>query len=785
MSASAEAQKRSAESVSSRRWKVGLAGLAGAVAIGVTGGLAAPLVASAIGTVMGGIGLGATAAAGLLGTLGGSGVVVGSLFGAYGYGMGGRMMEKYAREVEDFAFLEMRRWQRRGTRGGGEQSRSEAKGEERRLRVTVGVSGWLGEEKDVVKPWRSLGRQSEVFALRWELEALIEMGKSLESMVSSVAWTVATREIIVRTAFASLMFAMWPIALAGIVDNPFSVAKSRADKAGLVLADALINKAQGERPVTLIGYSMGARLIYSCLTSLAECRAFGLVESVVLIGTPAPSDASVWRAIRSVVAGRLVNVYSEKDFVLAYLYRTSSIQFGVAGLEEVENVKGVENVDVTAIVSGHMRYPRLIGTILENIGWEDINTQEVERERLVIKMLDEEEEKKIAEQLEANASVKAQEMRKKDDISALCVAPGNEVARDENLPKLPSRKIVRNRSGPVTADQDLLKPPHTRRPTGDPIEDALSQELTKYVEEVSEQKFRCHVPDCQKFFRDESFWRIHVEKRHTEWFEAIKETVRLEVLQREKLPAYDAAVQKPEQNVVPNLPLRPTMKAEKDDLMSFDHVVEREGLKGEKPAVPLGGGKERETSILDREEEGHPLQDSSPKEGNPVLPEQPRQVSMTDISTDHPLQPLSSNVSNPVLPERPSQRGVMDAPEQHQLASDTPDSRPTIPERPRQLSITATHPLQNSPPKPSNPILPHGPTSTPTQQRAMEIPDLVHRQASERLDRPGWRHEGYTHQYDADIYDDDDDEDSGGITMIDNEAEGGITMLEPEPWDGD
>jgi hypothetical protein len=28
-----------------------------------------------------------------------------------------------------------------------------------------------------------------------------------------------------------------------VVDNPFSVAKNRADKAGLVLADALINKA--------------------------------------------------------------------------------------------------------------------------------------------------------------------------------------------------------------------------------------------------------------------------------------------------------------------------------------------------------------------------------------------------------------------------------------------------------------------------------------------------------------------------------------------------------------
>ena len=41
---------------SSRKWKVGLASVAGAALIGVTGGLAAPLVAAGIGSVMGGLG---------------------------------------------------------------------------------------------------------------------------------------------------------------------------------------------------------------------------------------------------------------------------------------------------------------------------------------------------------------------------------------------------------------------------------------------------------------------------------------------------------------------------------------------------------------------------------------------------------------------------------------------------------------------------------------------------------------------------------------------------------
>ncbi|PQE04841.1 DUF726 domain-containing protein [Rutstroemia sp. NJR-2017a BBW] len=302
MSGNEEARKRGEENKIARRWKVGLAGVAGAAIVGVTGGLAAPLVAGALGTVMGGLGLGATTAAGLLGALAESGVIVGSLFGAYGGRMTGQMMDAYAKEVSDFAFLPLR--------GSAHPKQvKEIPPEDRRLRVTIGVSGWLTQREDVITPWRVLGHQSEVFALRYELEALTKLGSSLESVVKSAAWSVAKKEIISRTIFASLMTALWPIGLlkvSKIIDNPFSVAKNRADKAGLVLADALINKAQGERPVTLIG-------------------------SVVLIGTPAPSDSAVWRAMRSVVSGRLVNVYSENDYILAFLYRTSSIQYGVAG----------------------------------------------------------------------------------------------------------------------------------------------------------------------------------------------------------------------------------------------------------------------------------------------------------------------------------------------------------------------------------------------------------------------------------------------------------------------
>jgi Xaa-Pro aminopeptidase len=100
--------------------------------------------------------------------------------------------------------------------------------------------------------------------------------------------------------------------------------------------------------------------------------------------------------MRSVVAGRLINVYSENDYILAFLYRTSAIQYGVAGLQEAQDVKGIENVNVSELVSGHLRYQYLVGSILEKIGFEDIDIEEVAKEEETLALLEEEEKKEQA-----------------------------------------------------------------------------------------------------------------------------------------------------------------------------------------------------------------------------------------------------------------------------------------------------------------------------------------------------------------------------------------------------
>jgi uncharacterized C2H2 Zn-finger protein len=73
----------------------------------------------------------------------------------------------------------------------------------------------------------------------------------------------------------------------------------------------------------------------------------------------------------------------------------------------------------------------------------------------------------------------------------------------------------------------ILEPENVdvRKLGGEPTEDALKKELVKYVKQEDEHKFRCRVPECQKLFKEEHFWKKHVEKRHPEWLESLNKDV--------------------------------------------------------------------------------------------------------------------------------------------------------------------------------------------------------------------------------------------------------------------
>ena len=107
--------------------------------------------------------------------------------------------------------------------------------------------------------------------------------------------------------------------LAYLIDNPWTVSLDRAMSAGQILADSLIDRNLGVRPVTLVGFSLGARVIFSCLKELAARGAIGLVQNVYLFGSPIVAKKDEYLRARTVISGRFVNGYAKNDWILGEL----------------------------------------------------------------------------------------------------------------------------------------------------------------------------------------------------------------------------------------------------------------------------------------------------------------------------------------------------------------------------------------------------------------------------------------------------------------------------------
>jgi pimeloyl-ACP methyl ester carboxylesterase len=155
-----------------------------------------------------------------------------------------------------------------------------------------------------------------------------------------------------------------------LIDNPWSNALDRAKAAGGVLADVLIQRHLGVRPITLIGFSLGSRVIFYALLELARKKAFGVVQDVFIMGTTVTASTKTWIEVRSVVSGRFVNAYARNDWLLNYLFRATSGGINtIAGIRPVEGVAGLENVDVTDKIAGHMSYRTFMPLILDQFGF--------------------------------------------------------------------------------------------------------------------------------------------------------------------------------------------------------------------------------------------------------------------------------------------------------------------------------------------------------------------------------------------------------------------------------
>ncbi|KAJ3047245.1 hypothetical protein HK097_000101, partial [Rhizophlyctis rosea] len=273
--------------------------------------------------------------------------------------------------------------------------------------VVVTLAGWITYGfDDHTLPFSTLESNiaGDQYSLIWETDTLQELGSALKLLVGEVASFVFTQGLqatVLSALMAGLAGPLWVMKLSYLVDNPWGNGLTKANKAGKVLADTLMQNSQGSRPVTLIGFSLGARVIYHCLLELANKGAHGIVEEAYLFGCPVMATKKEWEQISSVVSGRVVNGYCSNDMVLGVLYRASmALWKDVAGLRPVEGVPGIENIALDDVIKGHLDYRLCMPKVLEKCGFSvtrdyfDDEDEEEEKERLEI----EEERKREKEE---------------------------------------------------------------------------------------------------------------------------------------------------------------------------------------------------------------------------------------------------------------------------------------------------------------------------------------------------------------------------------------------------
>ena len=136
----------------------------------------------------------------------------------------------------------------------------------------------------------------------------------------SQALSQTIQQILGSTILIALMSALQlPIVLTKLsylIDNPWTVSMARANAAGLILADSLIDRNLGMRPITLVGFSLGARVIFAALRELAGRGAFGIIQNVYLFGSPVVASRDEYLRARSMISGRFVNGYASNDWIL-------------------------------------------------------------------------------------------------------------------------------------------------------------------------------------------------------------------------------------------------------------------------------------------------------------------------------------------------------------------------------------------------------------------------------------------------------------------------------------
>lgn len=315
--------------------------------------VAAPAIGGAVGTLVGGYsgaaatsyGLallgGGSLAAGGLGMAGGT-VVVTALGAALGGALGASVTNAYVREDKSF-HIEM-------LQGGPG------------VPVVV-CNGFLSESGRGWGEWKKIVTtrypDSPVYRVHWGAKELKDLGLLAGYGAVKVAVPAKLKEgaLAANRLGGAKLGPLAPVLLAaGLAKNPWHVAKNRADKTGVVVADLLARTKTDS--YVLVGHSLGARAMVVAAQTLGTKTDGPRIEAMHLTGA-AVGATSDWTTLTARVDEAVYSYYSSHDSVLKYLYGVAMGGQKAAGLVGFTPAPPrLQNIDVSAQVERHSDYWR-------------------------------------------------------------------------------------------------------------------------------------------------------------------------------------------------------------------------------------------------------------------------------------------------------------------------------------------------------------------------------------------------------------------------------------------
>lgn len=291
-------ENRRKQALKRRYMMMGLATVGGSLVIGLSAGLLAPVIGAGLAAGFTTIGVAGTS--GFLAGAGGTALITSGAV-LTGGTIAVRASNRRMGAVQTFEYQPLHN--------------------NKRVNLIVTISGWMnGKVDDVRLPYSTVDPvMGDMYSLLWEPEMLQSMGDTI-SILATEALTQGLQQVLGSTILIALMASLQlPIVLTKLsylIDNPWTVSMGRANAAGLILADSLIDRNLGIRPITLVGFSLGARVIFAALRELANRGAFGLIQNVYLFGSPIVANKDEYLRVRAVISGRFVSGYASNDWIL-------------------------------------------------------------------------------------------------------------------------------------------------------------------------------------------------------------------------------------------------------------------------------------------------------------------------------------------------------------------------------------------------------------------------------------------------------------------------------------